>query len=85
MSRETTWRNLCAQADPDFNRNSRNVKEYEFTSPWRGDTRTHEAGSRVFFGDYALRGPYEPQAPDDGSYFGGDYFPSRYFGALYFG
>lgn len=57
--RETTWRDLVIQADPDHVRDSRIVIEYEFSSPGgRGRPETHERGFRVFRGDYKRRGPY---------------------------
>ena len=67
MSRETTWRNLCVQADPEFNRTSRLVIEYEFSAPGGkiGNERTHEAGRRIFLGDYQTRGPYTPVVVGD--------------------
>jgi hypothetical protein len=64
MSRETTWRALCVQADPDFNRMSRWTVSYEFTAPGgrsSGDERTHEFGKRIFLEDYAHTGPYAPE------------------------
>ena len=64
MSRSTTWRALCVQADPDFARMSRWTVAYEFTSPGRSssgaDGRTHEFGRRIFLEDYAHTGPYAP-------------------------
>lgn len=63
MARETTWRNIVIQVDPDFVRNDRIVTEYEFSSPGgrNYDPRTHENGYRVFRGDYRKRGPYRPE------------------------
>ena len=66
MSRSTTWRALCVQADPDFARMSRWTVAYEFTSPGRSssgaDGRTHEFGRRIFLEDYAHTGPYAPES-----------------------
>lgn len=60
--KQTTWRDLVIQADPDHVRNSRIVTEYEFTAPGgRGKDGTHEEGRRVFRGDYKRRGPYRPE------------------------
>lgn len=60
--KETTWRDLVIQADPDHVYKSRVVTEYTFTAPGgRGDPRTHEDGFRVFRGDYQRRGPYRPE------------------------
>ena len=61
-TRETDWRSLVVQADPEHNRTSRYVREYEFTSAGRsGPDRTHEDGLRVFYGNYDVRGPYAPE------------------------
>ena len=61
-TRSTTWRALCVQADPDFNKTSRTVTEYEFQAPTgksvTGNERTHEGTKRIFVGDYQTRGPY---------------------------
>lgn len=56
--RETTWRDLVIQADPEFIRDSRIVTEYEFSSPPGGNPDTHDRGFRVFCGDYTKRGGY---------------------------
>ena len=65
MSRSTTWRSLCVQADPDFNRMSRWTVSYEFSSPGKSmsgaDERTHEFGKRIFLEDYANSGPYSAE------------------------
>lgn len=59
--KQTTWRDLVIQADPDHIRDSRIVTEYQFTAPGgRGNEDTHEHGFRVFKGDYRRRGPYRP-------------------------
>ena len=58
-SREFSWHQLVVQADPDWNKDSRIVTEYEFTAKGIGNPRTHENGYRVFKGDYQTRGPYE--------------------------
>jgi hypothetical protein len=61
-TRETTWRALVLQAEPDHVRMNRMVTEYQFSSATRGrDSRTHEDGYRVFRGDYMRRGPYQPE------------------------
>jgi len=68
MARETTWRSLCVQADPDFNRMSRLVVAYEFSSPGKsasGNERTHEGGRRIFLEDYQNSGPYAPAVAGD--------------------
>lgn len=63
-TREISWLSIILAADPDFQRNSRFVTEYEFNVPGAasGNELTHEEGMRVFKGDYTKRGPY---APDD--------------------
>lgn len=61
-TRETTWRDLVIQVDPNHVRDNRLVTEYQFTPATRGrDSRTHEDGYRVFKGDYMRRGPYQPE------------------------
>ena len=40
-----TWRNIVLRIDPEFNRTSQEMPEYEFTG-------------RTFTGRYAERGPY---------------------------
>jgi len=57
-SRQTNWHTLVVRADPNFYDLSRNVIEYEFTSHASESELTHEAGLRVFRGDYQTRGPY---------------------------
>ena len=60
-TRETSWRAMVLQAEPDHVRVSRLVTEYQFSAATRGrDSRTHEDGYRVFKGDYMRRGPYQP-------------------------
>lgn len=59
-TRETTFRALVLQADPEHTRNSRFVVEYEFQAPGRGNDEHHDSGLRVFRGDYQNRGPYTP-------------------------
>lgn len=67
VTRETSWRDLCLKADPDFARNSRIVVEYEFSTGRRlGDERIHRSGRRIFEGDYKVRGPYSPIVTEDG-------------------
>ena len=67
VSRQTSWRELCLKADPDFARTSRVVVEYEMSMGRTiGDERVHRNGRRIFEGDYARRGAYTPVAiPDD--------------------
>jgi len=62
-TRETSWRAMVLQAEPDHVRVSRLVTEYQFSAATRGkDSRTHEDGYRVFKGDYMRRGPYQPES-----------------------
>lgn len=62
VSRQTSWRELCLKADPDFARNSRVVVEYEMSAGrTAGDERVHRGGRRIFEGDYARRGAYVPE------------------------
>lgn len=59
--RVTTYRDLVIKSDPDFVRESREVIEYECTTPaGRGvaEDRTHEGGRRVFRAIEAQRGAY---------------------------
>lgn len=68
VTRETTWRALCIQADPEFTKSSRQIVEYECSSGGRrnGDERVFRNGYRVFMGDYQVRGPYRPEeVPED--------------------
>lgn len=61
MTRRTTdWRSMVIQANPDHTRESRIVREYEFTAPGSRDVddKTHQDGKRIFIGDYTKRGPY---------------------------
>lgn len=61
VSRQTSWRELCLKADPDFARSARVVTEYEFSmGRTMGDERVHRNGRRIFEGDYARRGAYTP-------------------------
>lgn len=59
---EYSWLDLIRRADPDWERNSNLVIEYEFSS--RGAPRgpntylTHEDGKRVFRARYRERGAY---------------------------
>lgn len=61
---EYSWHELIRRADPDWERNSNVVVEYEFTA--RGMPRgpnahlTHEDGKRVFRARYRERGAYGP-------------------------
>ncbi len=65
-TRQTNFRALVGQVDPNFSYSSRIVPEYEFTSvgarPQNGRSRdkseTFDRGTRVFMGDYQNRGPY---------------------------
>ena len=61
----TNWRSLVMQADPEFAKDSRIVREYEFSAP--GGRRLggqydelYADGMRIFKGDYQNRGPYAP-------------------------
>ena len=59
--RSTTWRDLVVKANPNHTRESRFVREYEFSAPGGGanlDERTYKDGKRIFEGDYQERGPY---------------------------
>lgn len=60
MARTTDWRSIVVQANPNHTEQSRNVIEYEFTTPGSGnlDEKTYEGGRRIFKGDYQRRGPY---------------------------
>jgi len=64
MSRETTWRDLCVQADPELFKpgEQRFVEEYSFTTPQgepkNATAKTYADGRRIFKGDYQRRGPY---------------------------
>lgn len=62
MAKETDWRALVLQADPEHVQKQREIIEYEFTSPggsdYRANSKTHEGGHRVFRGDTRNRGPY---------------------------
>ncbi len=60
-TRELSWLDIVQRADPDHSRAKRYVIEYEFSSRERGDERTHEAGMRVFRGNYEERGPYRAE------------------------
>lgn len=53
MSRTTTLRALVISLDPDWVRDSRIVREYEFSR-------------RVFIADYQRRGAYHDPAPEEG-------------------
>lgn len=60
---ELSWLELVLRANPDHVRESRFAIEYEFTAPSKthGDERTHDGQSRVFRGNYDVRGPYAPE------------------------
>ena len=62
-SRQFSWRELVIRANPEHNRESRYVIEYEFSAPARrsGDERVHEGDRRVFRGLYEQRGAYAPE------------------------
>lgn len=67
VSRQTSWRELCLKADPDFARNARTVVEYEFSmGRTMGDERVHRNGRRIFEGDYQTRGAYRARPSVDG-------------------
>ena len=57
-TRQIDWRSMVVQADPEFNRDSVEAIEYEFTAKGRGRPETHHEGHRVFRGRYKDRGPY---------------------------
>lgn len=60
VTREISWREFVLREDPEWEKKSRRVVEYEFSAPGKaiGDERTHEGGKRVFWGNYRDRGPY---------------------------
>ena len=62
-TRSTTWRDLVVQANPNHTRESRIVREYEFTTAAHRNVAdgVHKDGYRVFEGDYQTRGPYAPE------------------------
>lgn len=57
-TRQTDWRTLIVQADPDHTRTSNNPVEYEFSAKNGGNDLTHEGTIRIFRGQYKTRGPY---------------------------
>lgn len=63
-TREIAWLDIIHRADPEFDRASNWVVEYEFTA--RGNPHgpnahlTHEDGRRVFRAHYRTRGAYGP-------------------------
>lgn len=59
-TRITSWLGMILQSNPDHTRESRYVREYEFTARGVGNPKTHEGTKRVFDGDYQTRGPYRP-------------------------
>lgn len=62
MSRETTWRSIVIQADPEWPRDSQIVPEYPFSGPGPKDPKGYRAntsdGPNTFLGRTEVRGPY---------------------------
>lgn len=63
MARESNWRSIVIQADPEWPRNSRIVPEYEFTGPGPkasslGGLRESDNGKTVFLRDYTQSAIY---------------------------
>lgn len=62
--RQITMRQLVARADPNWERDSKIMPEYEFNGDVlrrgddRGTFRTYKDGKITFFGRYSERGPY---------------------------
>lgn len=59
---QISWMDLIHRADPDFDRASTHIVEYEFTTLGSATGPnahlTHQDGYRVFRGNYRARGAY---------------------------